>query len=521
MKVKIIKLFKKLIIVFYVVTVITSFYSMYITDVKASEDNSLDGVLFIGDSRLGGTIKSDLEGMGATVKQVDGSSPASGWISAVENGTGTISGNSSIKVALPVSDNVKAVAIDLGVNNLSSINDYKTLVSKLKSKYSGVPIYLMSIYYLGTNRSGYSSMNDSIATYNSDLKNYASGDVKYVDVNNGLHDGKKLKDSYQDGEGIHLGTSEGKEKFVSNIKSKISTDGSGSDDSGSNAQKTVSEASSGVAEWAKSFYKSYGSRLTYSWRGDVTYNRVQVHDFSTEEFQNKLNSSSTLYVDCVGWVALAWHRGSGIDMWTSRYNGGSIIGSCYNMPTSYVGDLAANEYFKDYALTSPSQLIPGDILVSFDEHVALYVGDFDDNGTTKNVLEMGRHGLTANAMSGCSTSWSSFEAIVRLISYDGVTWDGLSGLDGSGGSYDTELINLDTVQKKLKFSGLPKTITYSGSKSFPDIFEFIKGLLDWLVGLLFLGLKIFAMGITEICENIVNNLMHSVSNVTITISTSN
>jgi hypothetical protein len=90
----------------------------------------------------------------------------------------------------------------------------------------------------------------------------------------------------------------------------------------------------------------------------------------------------------------------------------------------------------------------------------------------------------------------------------------------SGGitDYDSDTVNLDSVQKKLKFSGLPKTITYAGSQSFPDIFEFLKGLLDWLVGLLFLGLKIFAMGLTEVCENIVNNLMHAVANTTISIS---
>ena len=86
------------------------------------------------------------------------------------------------------------------------------------------------------------------------------------------------------------------------------------------------------------------------------------------------------------------------------------------------------------------------------------------------------------------------------------------------GTYDKESVDLDSIQKKLKFSGLPKTIVYSGSKAFPDIFDFLKGLLDWLVGLLFLGLKIFAMGLTEICENIVNNLMHAVANTTISIS---
>ena len=139
------------------------------------------------------------------------------------------------------------------------------------------------------------------------------------------------------------------------------------------------------------------------------------------------------------------------------YYPGSISGHGFTQVCSYCGEGAW------------VNLQPGDVLVS-SGHVTIYVGDATDTS--------------------------------------------------SGGifNYDTDTVNLDSVQKKLKFSGLPKTITYAGSQAFPDIFEFLKGLLDWLVGLLFLGLKIFAMGLTEVCENIVNNLMHAVANTTISIS---
>ena len=107
-----------------------------------------------------------------------------------------------------------------------------------------------------------------------------------------------------------------------------------------------------------------------------------------------------------------------------------------------------------------------------------------------------------------------YEYVARLVSYDGAYYSDFS-LGDVTGTYDKESVDLDSIQKKLKFSGLPKTIVYSGSKAFPDIFDFLKGLLDWLVGLLFLGLKIVAMGLTELCENIVNDIMKLVNNTVI------
>ena len=82
-------------------------------------------------------------------------------------------------------------------------------------------------------------------------------------------------------------------------------------------------------------------------------------------------------------------------------------------------------------------------------------------------------------------------------------------------SYDSDEIDLDKLQKKLKLKGLPTTVTYAGAKKTPNIFDLIKGLLDFIVGLLFMGLKIVVMGFTELAENITSDLLHKVQDVKI------
>ena len=83
-------------------------------------------------------------------------------------------------------------------------------------------------------------------------------------------------------------------------------------------------------------------------------------------------------------------------------------------------------------------------------------------------------------------------------------------------SYDSDEVDLDKLQKKLKLKGLPTTVTYAGAHKQLDIFDLIKGLLDWIVGLLFLGLKIVVMGFTELAENITSDILHKIQDVKIT-----
>ena len=183
MKYRIAKELKKIFLIIYVIMMIISSYGLNKCSVIAANDsNGLNGVLFIGDSRLGGTVKSKLEAEGATVKQVDSSSPSSGWEEVCSSGSGTVRGRSNESISLPDKSGVTAVAVDLGVNDTNSFGSYKNVISNLKSRYPGVTIYAMSIYYCGTKRSGYSSLNSAIDTYNSNIKNYCSGNVKYADV---------------------------------------------------------------------------------------------------------------------------------------------------------------------------------------------------------------------------------------------------------------------------------------------------------------------------------------------------
>ena len=142
------------------------------------------------------------------------------------------------------------------------------------------------------------------------------------------------------------------------------------------------------------------------------------------------------------------------------------------------------------------------------EGVALY-------GYPEAVTSVGFEQITTSL---ADREWGPLKAgDVLLRSGHVAIYVGDATAESSGGifSYEKDTIDLDSIQKKLKYSGLPKTIVYSGSKAFPDIFDFLKGLLDWLVGLLFLGLKIVAMGLTELCENIVNDIMKLVNNTVI------
>ena len=211
MKYKLRRFSLKLIIVLYVITVITSFYSNYCYVVKAA-DSDLSGVIFIGDSRLGDPVKPILESKGATVFKCVASNPQQ-WNSVTSSGSGTVTTkNESINVSFPDKSKVSAVAIQLGVNDIGSIEAYKKVVNNLKSLYPDATIYCMSIIYCN---GGYEYLNSSLITYNNDLKNYCTGKVKYVDTNSGICSNNKLDMSYS-GDGLHLNSS-GATKFVDNI----------------------------------------------------------------------------------------------------------------------------------------------------------------------------------------------------------------------------------------------------------------------------------------------------------------
>lgn len=182
--------------------------------------SSLNDFLFIGDSRTEG-MRANLEALGNNVKVfgVVSSSP-SNWVSVTQNGSGNVMGT---RITLP--DSAAGISVALGVNNTAQVEGMKTVLNNLLNRYPNKPIYVNSVFYVG---SGYSypgltaaQMNANIDEYNNMIKDYCGTNTNliYVDISSGLHESNYLKSSYTS-DNLHLNTN-GNTKLAQNIKDAI------------------------------------------------------------------------------------------------------------------------------------------------------------------------------------------------------------------------------------------------------------------------------------------------------------
>lgn len=184
---------------------------------------TLDNFLFIGDSRTY-AIESDLKKLGnnITAKGVSSSKP-SDWKQVTKTGSGTVLGTS---VTLPSKSGVKGISVALGVNATGETSAMKEVLNNLLERYPDTPIFVNSVFYVG---SGYSygilldanKMNSNIDKFNKEIKEFCSSDSNliYIDITKDLYESNYLKASYT-GDDLHLNTS-GNEKLVENIKNAI------------------------------------------------------------------------------------------------------------------------------------------------------------------------------------------------------------------------------------------------------------------------------------------------------------
>lgn len=162
-----------------------------------SKDNvaaSLDGFLFIGDSYtafMKDTINSNTKNH--YIRAKSGVVP-SYWLDNFEQ--------------MPNNSKVRGVTILLGVNGIKAykydetLEDMKTLLNKLASKYPDKKIYVQKVHPLGKNFS--TSIIDDITRYNNEIEKFCKtkSNLLIIDSSKGLvtSDGY-LK--YPDWEGIH------------------------------------------------------------------------------------------------------------------------------------------------------------------------------------------------------------------------------------------------------------------------------------------------------------------------------
>ena len=165
------------------------------TSSRYSKD--LDGFLFVGDSFTNNIRKNINSNAKNAVIRAKGSVTAKYWI----NHFGQMPANTS---------KIKGVILQIGINDIGeryNISNTKTLIKKLRNKYSNKTIYVHRLFPIGTNYkfgNKYTTQKQ-IKSYNASIKSYCNTlkNVKYIDATSGfINSNGYLK--YQDPEGLHI-----------------------------------------------------------------------------------------------------------------------------------------------------------------------------------------------------------------------------------------------------------------------------------------------------------------------------
>ena len=206
----------------------------YMIQINSTPDNivetttakSLDGFLFLGDSRINALSDSRLKnalGNNVTIIGVD-SSRIDEWENVTSGASNYIRGT-----AINFPSNVSGINIMLGANGTDDTN-MKKVLNDLHTKYPNVTIYVNSVYHLGANRSSATNINLQYDNFNSQMQSFCAQNdwAVYVDITGGLHDSSGLlKSEYDRGDGIHMNY-EGNSELVNNIKNGIASGGNSS-----------------------------------------------------------------------------------------------------------------------------------------------------------------------------------------------------------------------------------------------------------------------------------------------------
>ena len=207
--------------------------------------NSLDGMLFIGDSITHGLDQAhtstywlsdeNIELLKNSLFSAEPSTYAYHWLQRIDS--------------LPDTSEVNSVCVLLGVNDPTSQEQMKEFIDKLVVKYSGKNIYIQKVFPLGKNGSGFlytpDEMNAMIQTYNTDIQQYCETkqNVYFIDTTEGYvtSDGYLVEDKTADG--VHFTDYN---TWVENIAKAVigsnSNSSSGdSDDSNNNSEQNTGE----------------------------------------------------------------------------------------------------------------------------------------------------------------------------------------------------------------------------------------------------------------------------------------
>ncbi len=262
------------------------------------------------------------------------------------------------------------------------------------------------------------------------------------------------------------------------------------EESNSNIEVTLDNARNQIASWGESFCSSNAGRCVYD-----ANRRGETYMASDPQ--------STYYFDCVGWVSFAINRSIGLDF-VPAHRGYNEGGGGFVTPSG-VKDTV------HFAETSVQNAKRGDILIAPNgPHVAVYLG----NG---QVVDMWNKGLAVRGINSSftMTGWSgcTFTKAASLISIDGVNFGSLPGgvdvSDIPAGTITATEVNLDDLQ--FNYSGMPTDVTNAGIHSFQMLINQIGEAMNYVIGVMFNGIKVVTVSIIEALQGILTNVFDALN----------
>lgn len=245
-----------------------------------------------------------------------------------------------------------------------------------------------------------------------------------------------------------------------------------------------------ASQWAIDYVGKYASQSSYT-----TSNLKSLNGNSICWWSGGSDGSGTFYGCCTCFVHWIYYNALGVNLYDYGFSPGST--------TAYNNLKGGNEYFDD---VSGEELQPGDILI-VQGHAEMYAGD-------------GKHanfgGTPMNVHNACSrmTPGSSSENAIALRLKNSVDVNPSGSVPGGD---DIEEENLSIYDENgFIYSGIAKIQGYKASAPFGKwIISKLGEILDYLVGILTLGIRIVVVGWTAIVERfIVDGIVNSVTGVT-------
>ncbi len=246
-----------------------------------------------------------------------------------------------------------------------------------------------------------------------------------------------------------------------------------------------------------------------------------IYDYSDNRrvtIRNGYFSPGVYRFDCVGWVNYAIHWFYGLEYDYSFY-----------LSTAGVFDAR-------FRVIDVNNAIAGDILidpatadeyggfeydgvnhVNYDtggstQHVAVYIGngeivDMWGNGSSYGGL--GRRTVNSN-WGESQDSTCRFAYAARLISLDGVHFGTLpDGADVvASGSIDSGSIDLGENASNFQYSGMPTTVSVSGSHSWGYYMNKISEVFNYIIGIMFNAIKSIPIFIADKVQTIITNALN-------------